>query len=186
MKMRLVPKRFQDAKAFVMTHGRALEQRLFERYFEAGAGEFVLGALSHYQNEDGGFGRALEPDIRMEGSSVVATTVGLQVLREVRASGDHPMVRGAIRYLLDTYDPDREVWPVVPKAVDDAPHAPWWNHAQTAEAFNGFLANPRAEIVGYFYDYSELVPVEGPSDLEDAQIAPGFRARGRRCVRREC
>jgi hypothetical protein len=169
--MKLGYARFRDARAFLMKHGRGLEQRLFEHSFEGGTGESVLGALSYYQNEDGGFGRGLEPDIRMEGSSVIATTVGLQALREVKAPGDHLMVQRAVRYLLTAYDPEREVWPIVPKGVDDAPHAPWWNHEQTAETFNGFLANPRAEVVGYFYDYAGLVPADLLAKLTAAVLA---------------
>jgi len=145
----------------VVIYGRArsLEQRRFAYDFEGGVTEDVLGELAKYQNTDGGFGHALEPDLRLPESSVLATTVGLQVLREVDAPLDHRLVRGAIRYLLDTYEAEIETWPIIPSNANSAPHAPWWLYDENlAERWRGFLANPRAEIVGYLWDYAALVP----------------------------
>ena len=146
------------AETFIRDHGRPLEQRLLDFHFNGGHREAVINALADYQNPDGGFGRALEPDIQMEGSSARTTTVGFQVLREVNAPGDHPVVRSAICHLLDTYDEVEEVWPIVPSGVDDAPHAPWWNFDCTHEGFRGFQLNPTAEALAYLHDYASDVP----------------------------
>ncbi len=49
-------------------------------------------------------------------------------------------------------------------AVENAPHAPWWNYSKDiAQQWGGFLANPRAEIVGFLHEYAPLVP----ADLRD-------------------
>ena len=82
---RLTRAAFQSAKNFIMDQGRTLDQRRFEFHFEAGSADAVLAELASYQNEDGGFGNSLEPDIRTSTSSAIATTVGFQVLREIRA-----------------------------------------------------------------------------------------------------
>jgi len=115
----------------------------------------VLSELAGFSNPDGGFGHGLEQDLRLPASSVLATTVALQILREVEAPSDHPLVTNAMNYLLQTYDPAAQVWPIVPPNTDDAPHAPWWNYGEdVAESWNGFLGNPRAEVLGYLYDHS--------------------------------
>ena len=61
--------------------------------------------------------------------------------------------------MLDNYDETRRVWPIIPPEVNGDPHAPWWKHDEELPSrWGGFLANPRAEIVGYLHDYSALVP----------------------------
>jgi hypothetical protein len=159
------------ARAFIYEHARPLEQAIFAYEFEGGSVAAVLQELAESRNSDGGFGHALEPDIRLPDSSVIATTVGLQVLRRFDAGADHPLVVGAMRYLMATYDADRKVWPIIPPKVDDAPHAPWWNWSEDlAEGWGGFLVNPRAEIVGYLHDYAELAPESLREELTAAVV----------------
>jgi hypothetical protein len=86
---------FARARTFVMDQGRELDGRLFDFHFATGSKDAALEALVDYQNDDGGFGRGLEPDLRMAGSSAIATTVGFQILREVGACGDHALVQRA-------------------------------------------------------------------------------------------
>ena len=157
---RLTQAAFQNAKSFIMDQGRELDQRRFEFHFEAGSANAVLAALASYQNEDGGFGNSLEPDIRTSTSSAIATTVGFQVLREIRAPVGHTLVRKGIEYFVTTYDEARQIWPIIPPEVDNAPHAPWWNYENSAETFGQFLVNPRAEIIGYLHEFSDGVPTK--------------------------
>ena len=92
---------FQRAKNFIMEQGRAVDQRRFEFHFENGSADAVLAALSPYQNDDGGFGHSLEPDIRMPASSAIVTTIGFQILREIRGiSASHTVVRKGIQYFI--------------------------------------------------------------------------------------
>ena len=151
---------FQRAKNFIMEQGRTLDQRRFEFHFENGSADAVLAALSPYQNNDGGFGHSLEPDIRTPASSAIVTTGGFQILREIRAPVNHVLVRKGIQYFIDTYDAHQQVWHIVPPEVADAPHAPWWNYEKSAECFGGFLINPRAEIVGYLHEFNDGAPTE--------------------------
>lgn len=159
------------ARSFIEERARPLERALYSYHFAGADPEPVLAALAEFQNSDGGFGRGLEPDFRLPASSALATTVGLQVLREVRTSADHPLVQSAIRYLLDSYDPEHQVWPIIPPTADSAPHAPWWGYSENlADQWGGFLANPRAEIVGYLHQYASLVPADLLDRLTIAQI----------------
>ena len=151
---------FQRAKNFIMEQGRTLDQKRFEFHFENGSADAVLAALSPYQNDDGGFGHSLEPDIRTPTSSAIVTTIGFQILREVQAPVSHRLVRKGIQYFIDTYDESQQVWHIVPPEVEDAPHAPWWNYEKSAASFGRFLVNPRAEIVGYLHEFREGVPTK--------------------------
>ena len=157
---RLTHTAFQSAKNFIMDQGRELDQRRFEFHFEGGSADAVLAALASYQNDDGGFGNCLEPDIRTSASSAIATTVGFQVLREIRAPAEHTLVREGIEYFITTYDEPRGVWQIIPPEVKNAPHAPWWNYEDSPENFGQFLINPRAEIVGYLHEFNDGVPTQ--------------------------
>ena len=157
---KLTQEAFQNAKNFIMDQGRELDQRRFDFHFEAGSADDVLAALRSYQNDDGGFGNSLEPDIRTSASSAIATTVGFQVLREIRAPAEHVLVREGTEYFLATYDKSRRVWPIIPPEVEEAPHAPWWNYEDSAENFGQFMINPRTEIVGYLHEFSDRVPTQ--------------------------
>ncbi|MYE88688.1 hypothetical protein F4X33_06810 [Candidatus Poribacteria bacterium] len=167
---RLTHAAFQNAQNFIMDQGRALDQRRFEFHFEAGSADAVLAELAAYQNDDGGFGNSLEPDIRTSASSAIATTVGFQVLREIRAPVDHTLVRKGIEYFVATFDESRQVWTIIPPEVEEAPHAPWWNYENSAETFGQFLVNPRAEIVGYLHEFSDGVPPQLLQQLTTAVL----------------
>ena len=54
---------FKKARTFVMEQGRELERRLLSYYFNDGTPTSVLDELASYQNQDGGFGNGLEPDL---------------------------------------------------------------------------------------------------------------------------
>ncbi|HRX03652.1 MAG: hypothetical protein M9927_20240 [Anaerolineae bacterium] len=160
------------ARRFLVQHGRPLEQALYAFHFERGPADAVLDALTPYQNSDGGFGHGLEPDLQLADSSAIVTTVGLQHLRDVKAGADNPLVQRAIAYLLTTYDPSIQTWQIIPANVDDAPHAPWWAYDdELSHRWHGFLANPRAEIVGYLVAYAALVPPELLTELGAAVVA---------------
>jgi hypothetical protein len=155
---------FERAADYLRREARPLERVLFAHAFEGGSRTAVLAALMPYQNDDGGFGRALEPDMRAPASSVVATTVALDILRRVGATEETSGLPAALVYLMDNYDAETGRWPIISPAVGDAPHAPWWDYAESADNFRGFWANPRAAVVGYLWQYRKLVPspfVEG-------------------------
>lgn len=152
--------RFKRTETYIFTHGRELDQQLFNFHFMDGSLEAALDALVDYQNSDGGFGHALEPDLRTPASSVIATSMAFSILREVKAPGSFPLVKQGIEYLLNTFDEEKRGWPIIPPEAEDAPRAFWWEYGKTEENFGGFLINPRAVVLGYLYDYIDLVPAD--------------------------
>ena len=53
---------FTKAREFIYRNARPLDLARFQYHFENGSKEAVMSALSYYQNADGGFGSAVEPD----------------------------------------------------------------------------------------------------------------------------
>ena len=148
---------FDRAVAFICTEGRSLDAELLDHSLTGGNAPAVLAALAAYQNDDGGFGRALEPDIRSPASSAIATSIGFQMLRRAGAGLEEPMVRRGIAWLIEQCRDG--VWPIIDRDVDLAPHAFWWNWSDDlADAWNGFRFNPTAELLGYLIDHRALVP----------------------------
>src|SRR4051812_3135019 len=68
---------------FVTANARLLDRRRAELAVGAGDPEAALTVLAGYQNADGGFGWALEPDSRAPGSQPVAALHAFEVLEEV-------------------------------------------------------------------------------------------------------
>ncbi|QJD87226.1 hypothetical protein [Cohnella herbarum] len=148
---------FGRARQFLLTGGaRKLEAALFRYEFERGSIEDVYLELEKFQNDDGGFGRALEPDLRCAASSALATTTALQLLLSENIRNE-AMIGRAMQYLVNSYNDNRTGWDIIPKEAELSSRAIWWNYG----AFEDHWGNPNAEIVGYF----NVVPVAGHSDL---------------------
>jgi hypothetical protein len=149
---------FDNAAEFILENARPIEVAQFDYHFRAGSIDAVLAELKKFQNEDGGFGHGMEPDVRMPMSSPFSSTLAFQVLWELGVAGDDPIVRSGLAYLEQTYDRSIGGWEPNDSRVDDYPHAPWWDYVP----FDGVLdadrrSNPGAEIAGYFHLYSDQV-----------------------------
>jgi hypothetical protein len=164
---------FDKARAFLMAEARPLDRALFAQRFEDASADEVLAELAFYRNDDGGFGHALEPDLRTPSSSALATGDALKIMAELDCSADHPWVDGAIRYLLATFDEERSAWRVAPHDANDFPHAPWWHDedGSLARLFDNFLVIPRAQIVGLLHHFSAPTPDDWLVALTERTVA---------------
>lgn len=164
---------FARARAFIATDARPHDRALFAFHFAGAPAAPALAALDRYQNADGGFGHGLEPDVRTPVSSAIATATGLADLAELGCSSADERVARAVAYLRATLDPATHTWRIVPPAVNDAPHAPWWHDAgnDLANGFGAFTVNPRAELVGLLWRYADLVPRPWLEDLTERVTA---------------
>jgi hypothetical protein len=146
---------FDASRKFIETSARPLEIARFHHAFDGGPEKSVSDSLKQYQNPDGGFGHALEPDFRASESSVLCTSLAFQILRSIHANPDDDLVSSGIAYFLNTLDRTEAHWRIIPRMVQDSPHAPWWDQAGRQSDFDPFSLNPTAEILGYLYDYLE-------------------------------
>lgn len=78
---------FAAGDRFLLNQGRLLERRLFATCFLGQPAELVVNALLGYQNPDGGFGHALEPDTRCPASLPVYVEVAFQALAAAGVQG---------------------------------------------------------------------------------------------------
>ncbi|PNX49992.1 MAG: hypothetical protein BV458_14010 [Thermoplasmata archaeon M9B2D] len=158
--MKLSKENFLLAAKFVRKHARDLDQLLFSYKFENASKNDVLQALAKYQNSDGGFGHGIEPDFRLQASSPMATSIGLQYCEELDIDTEHTIISSAVKYLVSTYQSDGGYWPVTFLNVDEEPHAPWWHVKEIITPSEAKWPNPNAEIVGYLNKYAMHVPEE--------------------------
>ena len=151
---------YARAARFLREQARPLEAALFRHGFADGPAEAAVEALGRYQNADGGYGKALDPDLRTPSSSALATARALLQLGGLGVDAEHPQPRAACAYLERTRDPERWVWRIVPEDASSHPHPSWWGDAGLEERFGGYLVNPRAEVVAGLLHFEEA-PEEG-------------------------
>ncbi len=150
---------YERARAYLLEQARPLERALFRTLFEGAGRDAVLSALASYQNDDGGFGNAIEPDFRLPDSSPMATSEAFHALRDVEADDDLELVRRALSYLCAHYEAERPGWRDVPASVNDFPHAPWWHRAvDSPTPAPPAWGNPDADIVAALHEHRALVP----------------------------
>ena len=65
---------------FIWKNARLLERAIFELHFLNGSSKRILDILLAYQNEDGGFGNALEPDLRSPDSQPLFVEFAMRTL----------------------------------------------------------------------------------------------------------
>jgi hypothetical protein len=134
----LTDEQLAKAKEFIFRHGRLLDRKYFLFHFESGPREAVLDVLRCYQNDDGGFGHGLEPDVMCPASTAICTEVAMAYLDGLGA------VEGTI---VD----DMENWIAAAQQEDGSmshpkrdlvtyPHGPWWeDDSGSGLALAGFL-----------------------------------------------
>jgi len=135
---------------YVKANGRLLDYYLIMNLKKDMSFE-IISELRKYQNEDGGFGNALEPDLRVPNSSAVATEFAINILQQLN-NPDGEMIFKIIRYLENTYSKEKGYWEIAPKEVDDYPRAIWWNYSDI-ESFGPL--NPTATFAGFLYKYKD-------------------------------
>ena len=170
---------------FLDSHGRPVEVAWVRHVCADGPRGAVLDALAAYQNPDGGFGNALEPDIAAPDSQAFAARLAMQILITIGAGSDEVMLRHLGGWL-ETAQAEDGDWPFAPGVREHA-LAPWfagWSfpspnpalclagaatrlgigsdrlHGRVVALFDRF-ASPEALAAGGFYDvlpYAEYVP----------------------------
>lgn len=142
------------ARSFVYRNARPLDMARWNCLFENASNQEALRILRAYQNPDGGFGHALEPDCWNPYSTPLQTWAATAVIREVGSDdGKHPLITGILRYLCSGDGFDGHLWSGL-NAVssnDAFPHAPWWAYTNPQES--GY--NPTASLAGFLLRYAD-------------------------------
>ncbi|AEY66544.1 hypothetical protein [Clostridium sp. BNL1100] len=147
---KLTLKDYKEIKSWMYRNARPLELAIWQFYFENGSKEAVLSALEIYQNDDGGFGHALEADSWNPNSSPYTTLKAINILKEVGFNDKHhPIVRGIFKFLESNAYCSENGWYFNIPSNDDYAHAPWWTYNMEANSFEGIGLT--AEIASFIF-----------------------------------
>lgn len=116
------------AGTFILTHARLLERQLLALRQGAVDPDAVLAALLAYRNPDGGFGHALEPDVRSPNSETTATLTALELFANLGLLG-HPAAQQALRWPASVIHEDGSIPFALPESLQ-FPRAPWMEPAE--------------------------------------------------------
>jgi hypothetical protein len=142
------------ARAFIYRNARPLDLARWQHHFENGSKEAVLTALAAYQNEDGGFGHALEPDAWNPNSTPIQTWSAMEILREIDFTDRmHPMIKGILCYLASGQDFTGQYWLNAVRSNNDYPHAPWWHTDSDSTCHHTY--NPTACLAGFIIRFAD-------------------------------
>ena len=107
------------ARRFVTLHARLIDRRRMD-----GDPALIRSALAAYRNPDGGFGY-LEPDLPDPASQPITALAALEVLHEIGAAPDDPLMVDVAAWLETVTHPDGGLDFVLPYDAEAIPHAPW-------------------------------------------------------------
>jgi hypothetical protein len=140
----VTPGALQRAETFVLLNARLLDRLRFAYHFRGGSADAVIRSLRPYQNPDGGFGNALEPDLREPGSQPFAVQHVLEALDETDRFDD-PMVADVCDYLTKISRPEGGVPFALPGPADlQAPYLPITENPPAS-------LNPTGTLAGLLY-----------------------------------
>jgi hypothetical protein len=138
--MEISNEKLYNVKKLIYTEGRLLERKLFQYFFENGSKEGCIKALIAYQNEDGGFGNGIEPDLSTPSSSGIGVETALYILDIL----DYPhdgIIEGIINWLIHNLN-DTGYLHYPPSDLIEYPYQPWWANEDAHRVFSiaGLLA----------------------------------------------
>lgn len=165
---------FERAQDFIWRNARLIDRHRFAQLFLGGSAAPVLTALRAYQNPDGGFGHALEPDKRCPDSQPIDQEIALRILDEIGldSPGARELARQACDFLVTITRPEGGI-PFVLPTVRRYPRAPWWDADHDPPA----AINPTAAIAGLLHKHQVAHPwLTGATDycwrfIADSQTA---------------
>lgn len=145
----------QEIKVWMNRNARPLEVALWKYNFENGSKEDVLSTLQFYQNDDGGFGHALEADNWNPNSSPYTTVTAINILKNINFTDkQHSIIQGIFKFLESSTYCTENGWYFNIPTNNDFPHAPWWNYNMEANAVEGIGVT--AELVGFIIRFADV------------------------------
>ncbi|MCD0442881.1 hypothetical protein LO763_04485 [Glycomyces sp. A-F 0318] len=144
---------FAAAERYLALHARLIDRARFANAFRGGQAGPVLHAVRAYQNPDGGFGTAIEPDLRGASSQPQGVEVALWALDAVGAF-EEAIVLGACAWLEANSTEEGGVPWVLPSVLDDE-RGPWW---QPQGEEPPAALNPTAPIAGLLHHHGVKHP----------------------------
>jgi hypothetical protein len=132
----------ERAADFIWRNARLLERSMFAHAFEGEPADTVAAAVLAYRNADGGFGHAMEPDVRAPDSMPLHCEIALRALCDAKIR--YASIANNVCDFLGTIaDRDGHV-PIVTAKISDYPRAAHW----TDPSAGVDSPNPTASLAG--------------------------------------
>ena len=139
---------FEEIRRWMYRNARPIELARWQYHFEDGSAKNVLCALSAFQNEDGGFGHALDCDNWNPNSSPYNSGLAIEIFRELGIyDPHHPIVEKTFAFLDSGIYFTEKGWLFTIPTNSDYPHAPWWTYSEENNEHNGYHVT--GSLVGY-------------------------------------
>jgi hypothetical protein len=144
---------YREIKLWIYRNARPIELSLWQYYFENGSKDAVISYLSFYQNDDGGFGHALEADSWNPNSSPYTTLNAINILMGIKFTDtQHPIMQGIFKFIENAAYCSDNGWYFNIPSNNDYAHAPWWTYNAKANAVEGIGVT--AGIVDFIFRYA--------------------------------
>lgn len=145
---------FLKIKNWIYRNARPLDLALWQYHFENGNKENVLSILQYYQNEDGGFGNAIDADNWNPNSTPYNTQIAIKMLRQIAFTDvKHPMYQGIFRYLEGSEHKSENGWFFTIPSNDNYPHGVWWSYNPETNIYQN--VGTTASLCGFILRYCE-------------------------------
>lgn len=144
---------YEKAKTFMYRNARPLDMARFQYHFENGSKEAVMNVLSYYQNEDGGFGHAVEADCWNPNSIPLHASTAGNIIQEIDFNdAAHPVIQGLLKWYESGDCFNGKSWDMTVRSNNDYPHAPWWHTESVSSCHTDY--NGTAQIAGFIVRYA--------------------------------
>jgi len=163
---KLSPCQFAHIENWILRHARPIEAARYAILFQKADPDAFLKLIGQYQNPDGGFGHALEPDSWDPHSTPYTTMKAAELLSSIGFTDyAHPLYQGALRYLRsgDGFTADGG-WRFTMPTGNDYPHAPWWTYSEDDTENLGLSAHIAAFLLN-------VCPADDPLHAKAQAIA---------------
>lgn len=145
---------FRKAQTFMYRNARPLDLARFQYHFENGSKEAVMRVLAHYQNDDGGFGHAMEPDCWNPNSTPLHSNTAGEIIRQIDFNdAEHPVIQKLLKWYASGEHFNGKIWTIAVESNNYYPHAPWW-HTESGSSCHADY-NGTAQIAGFIVRYAE-------------------------------
>lgn len=147
------PNVFEKAQKFIYRNARPLDLARWKFHFENGSADEVVNILSMYQNNDGGFAYAIEPDNWNINSTPISTWTATMILNEIGfTDSSHSVIKGILEYLDSGKDFADGKWFNTAASNNDYPHAVWWECNDDIGCPDD---NPTVSLAGFALKFSD-------------------------------
>jgi hypothetical protein len=131
--IKLSKNQLKKIKEFIFNNGRLLERQLFSYFFENGNKDAVIKVLLAFQNQDGGFGNGIEPDLLCPDSTAIGVETALYVL-DILEISNSDIISNIAKWVVNSQNSDGYI-DHPPEDFEKYPYQPWWKNPDNIRIF---------------------------------------------------